>query len=108
MLTFLILIFFLKLLCIYFYIYPPEDVRIPRLPYKYAKICYVSSISMIGGLITVIIFYLFSMSGDYSGNIKDIFKGYKWSFSYDLYEFFFGYFLSLIIIFLKNCKIKFK
>ena len=114
--------FFVQLIAILDYLYHPKDSQLSRIPFRYAKLSYVSTICMIGGLAFVFItqfFYGFISTGanmqpsGYFGisDLGEIFKSSKWNSlsTYDLLnEFLFGYFATLLIIFLKNCKDKFK
>ena len=114
--------FFAQLIAILDYLYHPKDSQLSRIPFRYAKLSYVSTICMIGGLAFVFIivfFYGYIVTGTsmqpagYFGirDLGEIFRSYRWDGFRDsdlLNEFLFGYFVTLLIIFLKNCKDKFK
>ncbi len=110
----LIIIFFAQLLLILDYLYHPKDSQYPRTTLKIAKLCYLSTICMLGGFAAQLIISLFygyvgggSGGGDIYGrfgirNFNSIFKiGLK-------IDFFYGYFITLLIIFLNNIKNIFK
>lgn len=113
MVIFLIFIFFVQLIAILDYLYHPKDSQLSRIPYKYAKLSYISTICMVGGLSFILIIELFdgyvstNSNNETYGNFG--IRSFEHVFrDYNLGNFFYGYFITLLIIFLKNCKDKFK
>ena len=112
MLTFLIIIFSLQIVVLFWYFlnHPNNDDSKNNL----VKFCHISSVCMIGGLTFVIIFKLFYVyPGGRSGmiDLSELWRDFTWQLGRrrsNLNEFFFGYFMTLIILFLKDVGRKLK
>ena len=66
---------------------------------SFVKLNYISVICMLGGLLAVCVFNF--------SRLHNIFDSYRWD-SFFFNEFFFGYFITLVILFLFKNKDKFK
>lgn len=101
----ILIVFFIQLIIIFDFMYIK---KLPHNSLKFVKLCYVSTKCILGGFFFILVFILLNIS-DLNwvdlGRVLDMNYAEKYLF---LDEFFLGYIVTLIIIFLNNCKDKLK
>jgi len=101
----ILIVFFIQLIIIFDFMYIK---KLPHDSLKFVKLCYVSTKCILGGFFFTLVFILVNIS-----NLNWVDLGLVLHMDYSeeylfIDEFFLGYIVTLIIIFLKNCKDKLK